>query len=344
MQDVGPVHQQASRRSYGGNLELGQFPKRNVQGRERYIPARGEREDSRGPVVHGDIGEKDERRQLLVTAVDAWDHQAVASVVTVEGLVVVGSAAVLGPQFDLVQVEVHSSEIALGRVDQVGVEGEAVEVPRPVGELPDAGELVPGILGVSRRIGEELIGIRKVEGQRRRAAANSPGLRNPSTRQNPLPRTSSNALSGHPHDAQSVPVASLVSAAGPRTLTGARRPIRHGRSGLSGITGGSSPTLSCPGGVGPGRRDAGGICGSDLHMFAHNTGPSPTSDLWGRSRSCLVMRSSAALSRSGPSAPTGRDSGRRRPVHSCAARGIDPLCANCAVAGLPRASISTAES
>ncbi len=52
-----------------------------------------------------------------------------AAVVPVERLVVVGRAGVLGPQLHFVQVEILGTEIALRRVDQVGVEGQAVEIP-----------------------------------------------------------------------------------------------------------------------------------------------------------------------------------------------------------------------
>ncbi len=38
---------------------------------------------------------------------------------------------------------------------------------------------------------------------------------------------------------------------------------------------------------------SGGICGSDLHLFAHTTGPSPTLASMGAFPSCSAMRSPA---------------------------------------------------
>ena len=57
-------------------------------------------------------------------------------------------------------------EIALGGVDQIGMEGQSVEVPRPVRELLDAAELVTGVSGMGGRIGEVLLGRREMQPQR----------------------------------------------------------------------------------------------------------------------------------------------------------------------------------
>ena len=94
------------------------------------------------------------------------DHQTVAAVVAVERLGVVRGTPVLGPQLDLVEVEIRRLEVPLRRVDQVGVEGQSVELPRPVREFLDAGELVSFVLGEPRRIGEVLLGLREVPPQR----------------------------------------------------------------------------------------------------------------------------------------------------------------------------------
>ena len=66
---------------------------------------------------------------MLVAAVEARDDQAVTAEVAVQRLVVVDRAAVLGPQLDLVEMQVRGSEIPLGRIDQVRVECEAIEIP-----------------------------------------------------------------------------------------------------------------------------------------------------------------------------------------------------------------------
>jgi len=67
-------------------------------------------------------------------------------------LVVVGATGVLGPQLDLVELEVGRGAEAFCGVDQIGMEGEAVELPRRDGSEPEPGELVanqPGMrLGV----------------------------------------------------------------------------------------------------------------------------------------------------------------------------------------------------
>ena len=74
------------------------------------------------------------------------------AVVAVVGLVVVRAAGVLGPQLDLVELEVGRGAEALGGVDQIGMECEAVEFPRRERSEPEPGELVvhqPGVrLGV----------------------------------------------------------------------------------------------------------------------------------------------------------------------------------------------------
>ena len=76
-----------------------------------------------------------------------------AAVVAVQRLVVVDGAGVLAPQLDLVEVELGRLEVALRHVDEVGMDGEAVEVPRAVRELEHAGELVAGQCAVRLGLG-----------------------------------------------------------------------------------------------------------------------------------------------------------------------------------------------
>ncbi len=75
----------------------------------------------------------------------------------------------------------------------------------------------------------------------------------------------------------------------------------------------------------------GGICGSDLHLFAHNTGPSPTLMSTGSFPFLLGHEIAGRVIESGPGCSTAV--GTRvavDPCIACAARGIDPPCANCA--------------
>jgi len=76
----------------------------------------------------------------------------------------------------------------------------------------------------------------------------------------------------------------------------------------------------------------GGICGSDLHLFAHNTGPSPTLMGMGGSFPFVLGHEIAGrVIEAGPECAYAI--GTRvavDPCIPCAARGIDPLCANCA--------------
>jgi threonine dehydrogenase-like Zn-dependent dehydrogenase len=76
----------------------------------------------------------------------------------------------------------------------------------------------------------------------------------------------------------------------------------------------------------------GGICGSDLHLFAHNTGPSPTLMGMGGSFPFVLGHEIAGrVIEAGPECPHGL--GTRvavDPCIPCAARGIDPPCVNCA--------------
>ena len=74
-----------------------------------------------------------------------------------------------------------------------------------------------------------------------------------------------------------------------------------------------------------------GICGSDLHLFAHNTGPSPTLFSMGSFPFVLGHEIVGRVIEAGPGCP--QPVGTRvalDPCIPCAARGIDPLCANCA--------------
>jgi L-iditol 2-dehydrogenase len=76
---------------------------------------------------------------------------------------------------------------------------------------------------------------------------------------------------------------------------------------------------------------AGGICGSDLHLFAHNVGPSPTLMTMGSFPFVLGHEITGRITEAGPACP--QPVGTRvviDPCIPCAARGIDPPCANCA--------------
>jgi L-iditol 2-dehydrogenase len=75
----------------------------------------------------------------------------------------------------------------------------------------------------------------------------------------------------------------------------------------------------------------GGICGSDLHLFTHNTGPSPTLVSVGSFPFVLGHEIAGRVIEAGPECP--QPIGTRvavDPCIPCAARGIDPPCANCA--------------
>jgi len=76
----------------------------------------------------------------------------------------------------------------------------------------------------------------------------------------------------------------------------------------------------------------GGICGSDLHLFTRNTGPSPTlTGLASAFPFVLGHEIAGRVIEVGPDCPW--EVGTRvavDPCLPCAARGIDPPCANCA--------------
>jgi threonine dehydrogenase-like Zn-dependent dehydrogenase len=75
----------------------------------------------------------------------------------------------------------------------------------------------------------------------------------------------------------------------------------------------------------------GGICGSDLHLFAHNTGPSPTLVSMGSFPFVMGHEIAGRVIEAGPDC---RHAVGTRvaldPCLPCSARGIDPPCANCA--------------
>jgi threonine dehydrogenase-like Zn-dependent dehydrogenase len=75
----------------------------------------------------------------------------------------------------------------------------------------------------------------------------------------------------------------------------------------------------------------GGICGSDLHLFAHNTGPSPTLTSMGTFPFVLGHETAGRVVEVGSACPV--PVGTRvavDPCIPCAPRGISPPCPNCA--------------
>jgi len=76
---------------------------------------------------------------------------------------------------------------------------------------------------------------------------------------------------------------------------------------------------------------SGGICGSDLHIFAHNTGPSPTLSSIGSFPFVLGHETVGQIIETGPgcTVPVGTRVAID-PCIPCKARGIDPPCVNCA--------------
>jgi threonine dehydrogenase-like Zn-dependent dehydrogenase len=75
----------------------------------------------------------------------------------------------------------------------------------------------------------------------------------------------------------------------------------------------------------------GGICGSDLHLFAHNTGPSPTLTTMGTFPFVLGHEIGGRVVEAGSACPVAV--GTRvavDPCIPCGPRGIAPPCANCA--------------
>jgi L-iditol 2-dehydrogenase len=75
----------------------------------------------------------------------------------------------------------------------------------------------------------------------------------------------------------------------------------------------------------------GGICGSDLHLFAHNTGPSPTLMGIGAFPFVLGHETAGRVVEAGPECSV--SVGTRvviDPCIPCLPRGINPPCANCA--------------
>ncbi len=76
---------------------------------------------------------------------------------------------------------------------------------------------------------------------------------------------------------------------------------------------------------------AGGICGSDLHVFTHNVGPTPALFSMGSMPFVLGHEIAGLVVDAGPacSVPVGTRVAID-PCIPCLARGIDPPCANCA--------------
>ena len=76
---------------------------------------------------------------------------------------------------------------------------------------------------------------------------------------------------------------------------------------------------------------AGGICGSDLHLFSHETGPSPTLATLAAFPFVMGHEIAGRVIEAGPDCPV--PPGTRvavDPTIGCVARGIEPACRHCA--------------
>ena len=166
VQDLGPVDEEAPGRARAGHLGVSQRPEREVQRRVRHVVAVLVRHDVRGPVLLGDVGQVDEGRQLLVAGFGPRHDQAVAPVVTVQWLVIVDGTGVLGPELHLVEMEVSRLQVALGDVYQIGVHGQAVEIPRAIRKLLHTGELTRPVAGKCLAVGEVVLRAREVQPER----------------------------------------------------------------------------------------------------------------------------------------------------------------------------------
>src|ERR1017187_3337390 len=129
VQNVGAVHQQAARWSDHGYLDVCHCASIDVERGEGHVCTVLVADDASRAVVQRHVGEVNEGGHLLVTVVEAWDHQAVTPIVAMEGLVVVDGTGVLRPQLNLVEVKFWTAEIALRRIDKIGMDGQTVEVP-----------------------------------------------------------------------------------------------------------------------------------------------------------------------------------------------------------------------
>ena len=270
----------------------------------------------------------------------ARNHQAVAAVVTVQGLVVVAGAGVLGPQLDLVQVQFRRAEIALGGVDEIRVERQAVEVPGPVRELLDPGELARGVLGMGwldRRSTPRASGS-AATGPAAPSCSSSGARKSLDEGEPPLADLVESGIR-HPHS--SAQYASRRHAAALAARSGAlrTRTLPRVRAVQFDMADADFPAslVDLPEPELPGAAWArvavttGGICGSDLHLFSHNTGPSPTLVSMGSFPFVLGHEIAGRVIEAGPECPL--PLGTRvavDPCLPCAARGIDPPCPNCA--------------
>ena len=129
MEHVGRVAEQRARRADDGDLVIGESAGFDHRRRHRLAIADRAGNDPGGAVGLGDVRQQDERGELRPAAVGAGHDHVVVAVVAVVGLVVVDGAAVLGPELDLVHLEIGGSAEPLGRVDEIRVHGEPVERP-----------------------------------------------------------------------------------------------------------------------------------------------------------------------------------------------------------------------
>ena len=152
MHHVGPEGEQGPRRPGHRDLLLGERAGREVV-RDVVVRPRGggpvgdaladgQRDDLGGAVLLADVREEDPARHLRGRVGPLGDDEAVVAEVAVVLLVVVGGAGVLGPQLCVVEPQVGRAQEALRQVEEVGMEGEPVQVPRSPRPADEAVPLV----------------------------------------------------------------------------------------------------------------------------------------------------------------------------------------------------------
>ncbi len=229
-------------------------------------------------------------------------------------------------------------EITLGGIDQIRVEDQTVKVPGPVRELLDTGELAPGVFGMAGGVGEVLLGLREMQPEGLlRGPELVPRKKSLDEGKPPLPDLVETGI-GHPHNFAQYASRRAIAPCAHRVRYDVNAYAARVRAIQFDMADDAFPAslVDLPDPDLPGAAWArvgvttGGICGSDLHLFSHNTGPSPTLVSTGSFPFVLGHEIAGHVIEAGPDCL--HPLGTRvvvDPCLPCAARGIDPPCPNC---------------
>ncbi len=159
MEDVGLVDHQAAGRAFDRDLLVEPGAELRPRLADGHVARLGQRHDLGRRVGARHVGQQDERRHLRVAAVGARHDDGVVAIIAVVKLVVIHRAGIFRPELGLVEIDLLRLQEALRRVDEIGIDGEPVELPAVERKKLDAGELRFGVFRIGVGRGEIVLGL-----------------------------------------------------------------------------------------------------------------------------------------------------------------------------------------